>query len=244
MVVTGGTGYLGNAMVKGLLDFGGTVIAADISDRTDMNDVSLNKYKFIKCDVSSNDSVKNMLKETKNLFGKVDVLINCAYYYKRSLLEEMTDSIWQYGMDGSIGNTFRCTKYALPYFKENNGGIIINIASMYGMVSPDPHIYESKSVHNPPDYGAGKAAVIQFTKYCAAHLAEYNIRVNSISPGPFPHEITQDNKGFMEKLGRKTMLGRIGKPEEIVGATVLLASNASSYMTGTNIVVDGGWTAW
>lgn len=115
---------------------------------------------------------------------------------------------------------------------------------MYGVVSPDPKIYGDSGQNNPVNYGAGKAAVLQLTRYCAAHLAKKNIRVNSVTPGPFPNLKRNVSADFLNNLSNKTMLGRVGKPEEIVGAVILLASEASAYMTGSNIVVDGGWTAW
>ena len=115
---------------------------------------------------------------------------------------------------------------------------------MYGSVSPDPSMYGESGFDNPPNYGAGKAAIIQFTRYAACHLSPFGIRVNSISPGPFPNETVQENVSFISKLNEKVPLKRFGKPEELKGAVILLASNAASYITGANIPVDGGWTAW
>jgi len=127
---------------------------------------------------------------------------------------------------------------------KQTGGSIINIASMYGMVSPDPAIYGESKFNSPANYGAGKAAVIQFTKFCAVHLAKYKIRVNAVSPGPFPSPSVQMNKTFISKLVEKVPLKRIGHPSELNGVIVLLCSEASSYITGQNISVDGGWTSW
>ena len=115
---------------------------------------------------------------------------------------------------------------------------------MYGTVSPDPSIYGDSGYDNPPNYGAGKAAIIQFTRYMACHLAKDGIRVNSVSPGPFPSPEVQENKQFITNLEKKTPLGRIGQPYEIKGIVVFLASAASSYVTGQDIHVDGGWTSW
>src|SRR5699024_8936918 len=123
-------------------------------------------------------------------------------------------------------------------------GCIVDIGSMYGMVSPDPAIYGESGANNPANYGAGKSGVLQFTRYCAGHLAEKGIRVNSISPGPFPNPSTQTDEDFLRKLANKTMLKRVGKQHEIVGPIILLSSDAGSFITGENIVVDGGWTAW
>lgn len=189
-----------------------------------------------------------MFKTTNEICGKIDVLINCATYGAGygagSKIEGMSDEDWAKGLDGALGVSFRCTREVIEYFDRNGGGNIINFASMYGVVSPDPKIYGSSGQNNPPNYGAGKAGVLQLTRYCAAHLADKKIRVNSVTPGPFPNLNKPIPKDFLDNLSNKTMLGRVGRPKEIVGAIVFLSSDASSYMTGANIVVDGGWTAW
>ena len=252
VVITGGAGYLGSAMTEGLLEFEASVVVADVVDKKPgeivKNGKTYSNLYSIVCDVSSTDSIKEMFKKTKELCGKIDVLINCATYGAgggvAGSIEKMSDEDWQKGIDGTAGVTLRCTREVVPYLNEAGGGSIVNIASMYGMVSPDPRVYGNEGQNNPPNYGAGKAAVIQLTRYCAAHLAYKNIRVNSVTPGPFPNPNTQKNEEFIKNLNGKTMMGRIGKPREIVGAVILLASDASAYMTGSNIVVDGGWTAW
>lgn len=254
IVLTGGAGHLGCSMSKALVEFGGTVAVADIVEKNPYDILGkeglVEKLKVIKCDLSSIDSIRQMFKLTRESFGKIDVLVNCAAFgggagrkkIPNYTIDQMPDDIWETGIDGSLNLTFRCIREVLPYFFENGSGNIINIASMYGMVSPDPGIYGTSGQNSPPMYGAGKAAVLQLTRYCAAHLSMRNIRVNSITPGPFPRpEVDED---FKKRLNAKTILGRIGKPEELTGALILLASDASSYMTGSNIVVDGGWTAW
>ena len=116
---------------------------------------------------------------------------------------------------------------------------------MYGLVSPKPENYKNfNKMSNPPYYGAVKAALIQYTKYAAVNLAKYNIRVNSISPGAFPNLLTQKNKNFINKLKKNIPLNRIGKPNDLKTSIVYLCSKNSSYVTGTNLIVDGGWTAW
>ena len=124
-------------------------------------------------------------------------------------------------------------------------GAIVNISSMYGLVSPQPNLYDDfPQFHNPPAYGISKAGVIQFTKYAACHLAEYNIRVNCISPGPFPSQTVQTHDKFIDELGKRVPLKRIGKPDEMIGPVIFLLSDAASFITGHNLVVDGGWTIW
>jgi gluconate 5-dehydrogenase len=156
----------------------------------------------------------------------------------------MSDEAWAKGVDGAVGTTFRCTREIIPYFEAVNGGVIVNFGSMYGVVSPDPSIYGESGQNNPANYGAGKAAVIQFTRYCAGHLANKNIRVNCVTPGPFPDPKKLPPEAFLKELRNKTMLKRVGVPDEIVGAVLYLASDAASFTTGANLIVDGGWTAW
>ncbi len=205
------------------------------------------KAAFFKCDVSSTESIKACFAAVSEKYGHIDVLVNCAAYCKGhgagSRIEYMSDEDWQVGIDGSVGTVFRGTREIIPYMKEK-GGSIINIASMYGVVSPDPRIYGTSGQNNPPNYGASKAGVVQFTRYSGAHLAQYNIRVNAITPGPFPNPANQNDADFNKELAKKTMVGRFGHASELAGACVLLASDASSFMTGSNIIVDGGWTAW
>lgn len=116
---------------------------------------------------------------------------------------------------------------------------------MYGSVSPDPSIYGTSGLNNPPYYGAAKAGLIQLTRYAACHLAADRIRVNCISPGPFPSpQALERDPGFHGRLNAKNPMRRTGEPAELAGPLLFLASDASSYVTGTNLAVDGGWTAW
>ena len=202
-------------------------------------------YHFM--DITKVESIDELLKDTAEKYGKIDILVNCAAYGagygKGSQLEYMDDATWQKGIDGALGSVFRGTREVVPYMKEH-GGSIVNYCSMYGLVSPDLRIYGDNPQKQPPNYGAAKAGVQQLTRYAAGALAEYGIRVNCVTPGPFPNPANQGDLAFNAKLAAKTMLGRFGKSYEMAGAVLLLASDAGSFMTGTNIVVDGGWTAW
>ena len=125
------------------------------------------------------------------------------------------------------------------------GGSIVNVASIYGLVSPQPATYAGHpQFHNPPAYGAAKAGVIEFTRYAACHLASHNVRVNCVSPGPFPTDEVRREGGFIEELERRVPLGRVGEADELSGPVTFLLSPMSSYVTGHNLVVDGGWTTW
>ncbi len=254
VVFTGGCGNLGKVLVKALLEYGASVV---VPTRTDRFDESYETYKadgrlvVVPTDLKLLGNIKKAFKKTEAIFGGVDVLVNCAAYSggasgksSEYRLDKIDDETWNEGVDGTLGVTFRCTREAIPYFDKRGGGNIINIGSMYGLVAPDFAIYGDNIPWNPPQYGAGKAGVIQFTRYCAAALAPRSIRVNCLTPGPFPNLTPSGDKGFIERLSAKTMMKRTGKAEELCGALLLLASDASSYMTGANIVVDGGMTQW
>jgi len=129
-------------------------------------------------------------------------------------------------------------------FQTRGSASIIHVASMYGVVSPDPRIYLESGMNSPPWYGAAKAALIQYTRYASVHLGHLGIRVNAVSPGPFPSQAVQEDlPHFVELLASRTALGRIGRPHEVAKAVLFLASDASSFVTGVNLLVDGGWTA-
>jgi len=247
ILITGGYGYLGSEMTKALIDLGAVVIVLG-RDEEKGNKLSSEmskreNYFFYQCDVSDHNNIKSAIETIKNDQDYFDVLINNASYGSAEKFEEFNEEDWVKGIDGTINNFFRVTKSFIPLLKKP-GAKIINIASMYGMVSPDPKIYGNSGFDNPANYGAGKAAIIQLTKYLAVHLAKDGINVNSISPGPFPSRKVQENEEFIKQLNAKVPLMRIGKPDELVGAVLLLASDASSYINGHNLVVDGGWTIW
>jgi len=251
-IVTGGTGYLGSANVNMLKAFGATVVVADIraSEERWANAKQAVGDMFVPLDISSTESVQNCFKTVEEKYGRIDVLVHCASYGagfgKESKLEFMSDEIFEKGLGGNLVSTFRMVREIVPYMKKLGGGSIITYGSMYGVVSPDLRIYGKDSDQTQPaNYGPGKAGIIQLTRYAAGALAEYGIRVNCIIPGPFPNpKSAADNDGFTEILGKKTMLGRVGVNHEIAGPVLLLASDASTFMTGSSITIDGGWTAW
>lgn len=246
-VVTGGYSYLGTAITEVLSQHGAVVYMAGKNNETAKSIIASmpkrSKVKFINCDVGDFNSIKECFKNIFDKEGRIDILVNNANYGRAGQLDKITEEDWNAGIDGTINNYFMCIQTALKYMKKN-GGVILNVASMYGVVSPNPQVYGKSGFDNPPNYGAGKAAIIQLTKYAAVHFAKYNVRVNCISPGAFPKPSVQKNKEFIKNLSKKIPLGRIGKPDELKGVVILLTSNASSYITGQNFCVDGGWTIW
>lgn len=249
-LVTGGAGHLGTAISEALCEAGARVYiagrhagtTADTARR--LGDTSGTEVRSVSLDICDSDSVTRAFQLVRQEAGTLDILVNNA-----ANLASGPDAAGECGfiagIDGTINGVFRCTQAATSIMDPDRGGSVINIASMYGIVSPDPSVYGNSGQNNPPSYGAGKAAILQFTRYCACHLAGRKIRVNAISPGPFPKPAVRErDPGFVERLARKVPMGRVGEPEELKGAVVFLASIASSYVTGANLVIDGGWTAW
>lgn len=246
ILFTAGGSHLGFAMVEALCAFGANVVVTgrSIDKCQEIIRKCGDRCHTVLMDVADEDSIKNGCREVVQQFGSIDVLVNNANFSQPGKLEEISAEDFAKGIDGTINSVFRVTSEALRYMLKVKKGTIINIASMYGIVAPNPDVYGDTGWDNPASYGAGKAAIIQLTRYLACTYGGRGIRANSISPGPFPSANVQENSEFVQKLSEKTPLGRIGKPEELKGVIVFLASEASSYITGQNISVDGGWTAW
>jgi len=244
VVITGGYGYLGSAMANILLKYGAIVyILARTKSKFDLEFSNQLSAHFIETDVESIKSIDNSIQKIGKNEGKIDVLINNAYYGVSNHPEKMTSEEFRRGVDGGLNQFYDFIRASIEYLKFSENGKIINIASMYGMVVPDFDIYDGREEFlNPPNYGTAKAGIIHLSKYYAMYLGKYNINVNSISPGPFPSTEVQKDKEFINRLGNKTKLKRIGKPEDLQGIVLLLSSSLSSYITGQNIAIDGGWT--
>ncbi len=246
-IVTGGCGHLGHAMVAALADAEASVWVAGTNHdkflRVFGSDTTL---RFVKIDIMDSTSIREAFTAVAAEAGQIDVLINNAAQYagigKKS--EELSDDDWVRCIEGIAGSTYKCIREVLPFMKA--GGSIVNIASMYGIVSPYLAVYEPPCEASliPVNYSAGKASVIQMTRYFGTYLIDRKIRVNSISPGPFPSPKVQENKVFADRLREKNPSHRLGDPEDLKGAVLFLASDASKYVVGQNIQVDGGWTIW
>jgi len=248
IIITGGAGHLGHKISQGLAEAGAQVIVGSNNfqefDQRFLDKPDSLKIGFQPLDISDTKSIKDAFQLIKNKYGNIDVLINNAFYSRGDLPEVLNDNDWSLGIDGTLSSVFRCIREVIPFMDKNEGSII-NVSSMYGVLSPDFKVYENyKKFFNAPNYGAAKGGVIQLTKYFSVYLAKKKIRVNSVCPGAFPSVEVQKEKDFIKELEKKVPLNRIGKPEDLVGVFVLLASNASEYITGQNIIVDGGWTTW
>jgi NAD(P)-dependent dehydrogenase (short-subunit alcohol dehydrogenase family) len=253
--VSGATGHLGKPMARALAGAGAHVVLnARRRDALEAFAAELmkggNQVSVACFDIADENEVRTHIAEIAAKHGRLDILVNNASSGRPGVLDSATAEDFDQSYRINVVAAFRLLQVSLPLLKEagkrtSGGASVVNIASMYGSVSPDPSIYGSSGANNPPYYGAAKAGLIQLTRYAACHLASDRIRVNCISPGPFPaaHYLERDPE-FGNRLSAKVPMRRIGNPQEVQGPLLFLASDASSYVTGINLAVDGGWTAW
>jgi len=253
--LSGAAGHLGRPMAKALAYAGAHVVLngrnqgalAAVADEIRSAGLSASVVCF---DVTDGAEARRQIELIGEKHGRLDVLVNNASPSKPGTIKSATTADFDLLYRVNVVAAFELLQVAVPLLKETGaktpgGASVINIASMYGMVSPDPSIYGTSGANNPPYYGAAKAALIQFTRYAACHLGTQGIRVNSISPGPFPDvKYLERDPAFHDKLKAKNPMHRTGDPAELQGPLLFLASDASSYVTGVNLAVDGGWTAW
>jgi NAD(P)-dependent dehydrogenase (short-subunit alcohol dehydrogenase family) len=244
VLVTGGYGHLGKAISESLV-YHNAIVYVLGRNKSKFDDAfhKNSKINFISCDISDSENIEKSFEEVLAKEGCIDTVINNAFYSRGQSPEEMLQEDFDYCLDGTLSSVFRVIKALIPIYKKQQMGKIINVSSMYGIVAPQFEAYnEYPEYLNPPHYGAAKAGVIQLTKYYASYLGRYNIKVNCITPGPFPSCAVLEKQGFIEELKKRTCLGRIGTPEDLAGAFVFFASDASNFITGQNVVIDGGWT--
>jgi NAD(P)-dependent dehydrogenase (short-subunit alcohol dehydrogenase family) len=242
-LVTGGLGLIGKEIVRGLDAFGASVCIADINEHQMESLKNLAKVNFQYLDITSEDSIHQALEAVIERHKKIDILINCAYPRTGdwgARCEDVSFDSWKMNVNSHLGGYFLCCQKVAEQMKVQGGGSIVNLASIYGVVAPDFSIYEGSTMTMPVAYAAIKGGVIAFSKYMATYYAKDNIRVNCVSPGGV---FDKQSGSFVEKYIAKTPLGRMATPGDIVGAVLYLASAASSYVTGHNLIVDGGWTA-
>ncbi|MHC9543651.1 MAG: oxidoreductase [Vulcanimicrobiota bacterium] len=243
-LITGGCGLIGRELVSALREFGALVYVADVVEYKSGTMANDEDIHYLYLDITSEASIREafgiLIERTK----KIDILINSAYPRTKdwgAKFENVAFESWKKNIDWHLGGYFLCCQLAAKQMRKQKNGVIINIASIYGVTAPDFTIYEGTQMTMPVAYSAIKSALIGMTKYISTYYAKDGIRANVISPGGV---FDSQPNSFVERYSSKTPLGRMGKQEDIAGAVIYLASDASSYVTGQNLIVDGGWTTW
>jgi len=250
IIVSGATGHLGSIICLELLRFGANVYA--IGRNTEklnlLNSKSIDfegKLTPVICDIGNTSELEKAFGVISSEALNLEGCINLASEVKgeRSFMG-MNREDSNHVLNGLTSTMIVTLLAAKMMTEKSNGGSIINFSSMYGSISPKPQIYKDLEQYGShPAYGASKAGIIQFTKRSAIELAKHGIRVNCISPGAFPSP-EASNTEFNRRLSKEIPLGRTGQPQELVGAILFLLSGASSFVTGAELMIDGGWTAW
>lgn len=245
-LVTGGAGIYGIHISRALAEAGAHVIVAsrDLEKCTlfasALKDEGLQASAEL-LDLGSEGSILALRERIVSGFGRLDVLFNNAVARAGGDPGTTTAEEWESSMQINSTGLFLSCKIFGELMVNQRSGTIVNIASIYGMVGPDFHIYEGTDMTSPADYAFSKGGMISLTRYLASYYGKFGVRVNALSPGGFRTENQPEQ--FVEQYTRKTLLGRMAADDDIKGAAVFLASDASSYITGQNLAVDGGWTA-
>ena len=261
-VVTGGVGLLGAEFCRTLAEAGAAVAVVDLNisaSQTIADSLASSGYQAlaVPTDITQPDAVNAAVENVLSAFGRIDILVNSAALDPKfdpdavnkgitpGAFEDYPLDLWNSALNVNLTGMFLMTQACVkPMIEQGKKGSIINICSTYGLNGPDQRIYvkEGRRVaFKPVYYTVTKAGVMGFTRYLAAYYAETEIRVNALTPGGV---FNNHEDYFVKNYSAKTILGRMAKKDEMNGALLFLASDASSYMTGNNVVVDGGWTAW
>jgi 2-deoxy-D-gluconate 3-dehydrogenase len=260
VLVTGGAGLLGRQFALALAQAGADVMLADLAyeaaaDQAEVIRAEGLSAEALAVDVIDPDSTCEMVQQTLARFGRLDVLINSAALDPKfdpqhqseqaaNAFETYSLDAWRKALDVNLTGMFLASQAAVKPMLAQGQGVIINICSTYGLNGPDQPIYirpDGTRSYKPVYYSVTKAGVLGFTRYLAAYYAGKNIRVNALTPGGV---YNQHDEVFVKAYSAKTILGRMANLDEMSAAMLFLASDASSYMTGSNLIVDGGWTAW
>lgn len=252
-LITGGAGHLGFAMAESLAEAGASIILLDVNEKAArLKSAALARKYKVKAEALSIDLTDEQALKTVPVFiqakmKRLDILINCAALVGTSHLKgwavpfkDQSLETWRLAMEVNLTSVFALAQQCYPLLKKNKTGSIINIASIYGNLGPDMGLYKGTGLGNPAAYAASKGGVVQLTRWLATNLAP-DVRVNTISMGGVFRNHTQP---FLKRYTDKTPLNRMASEEDIKGAALYFASDLSLYVTGQNLMVDGGFSAW
>ena len=237
IVVVGGDGMLGKEFIKQIRENGAIAINADINQQPDIE-----KHAW-RCDITDEGSIKFLIDSVVKKFGRIDGWINSAYPRTAdwgTKIDTISFDSWRKNVDMHLNGYFVCSKMAIDAMLPNKKGSLINISSIYGIVGPDFTVYEGTEMTMPAAYSAIKGGLINLGQYLASYYGKSGIRVNTVSPGGI---FDNQPESFLNNYNKKVPLKRMGTPQDIAPGVVYLLSDASSYITGHNLIIDGGWTA-
>jgi len=265
-LVTGGSGLLGAEFCRSLAQAGAAVMAADINaaaaeELAKAIVESGYRASAVEVDVTNPASVQRMVQAALDTFGRLDILVNSAALDPKfdpqhqtaalhrpgtGAFEDFPFEAWNQALAVNLTGAYLCCQAAVQPMLAQGGGVIINLSSIYGLAGPDQRLYQRAKAGAPPQYkpvyySVTKAGILGLTRYLATYYAGKNIRVNALTPGGV---YNGHDESFVQAYSARAVLGRMAEKDEMNGALLFLASDASAYMTGANLVVDGGWTAW
>jgi NAD(P)-dependent dehydrogenase (short-subunit alcohol dehydrogenase family) len=252
-IVTGGAGNIGSAIADGLAELGASIAIVDL-ERKNCEDACTKirtsrdvETLAIPVDLEDEMALRTIPSVALQTFGRADILVNCAALVGTTgldgwavPLQDQSATSWRRALEVNLTAPFILAQLFADELAKSGNGAIVNVLSIYGLTGPDERIYEGTQMGNPAAYGASKAGLLQLTRHLATTLAP-NVRCNAITPGGVARGQAAP---FVERYVARTPLARMAIEEDFKGAAAFLASDASAYVTGTNLVVDGGWTAW
>ncbi len=237
IIVTGGNGLLGKAIVKAIREKGGLPVNIDLHGNDNLEE------GLVHCDITNDREIRKKFEQIYNHYGKIDGLVNNAYPRTSDWgtdFEDIDPASWRTNIDWQLNSYFVCTQEVIKYMKPAGKGSIVFITSIYGIVGNDFTIYENTSIVHPAAYTVIKGGLISFSRYLAAKFGPYGIRSNCVSPGGI---FDNQPEPFVKAYEKKVPLKRLGNPDDIGAPVAFILSDEAKYITGHNLMVDGGWTA-
>jgi len=247
VLVTGGVGHIGSTITEALLAVGCSVMTADVSESTASTDRNPERARHALVDLADAGAVAGLVDETVEHFGRLDIVVTTASWMGtdktpgwNAPFAEQDEGLWPEVLQVGVTSAFTLVKRAAPHLAAGGNGSVVLLSSIYGLCGPQPAMYQDTGINNIAGYAASKGAVGQLARWLSTTLAP-DVRVNSISPGGI---FRDQDPTFVERYAERTPLGRMATEDDLVGPVLFLASDLSRYVTGHDLVVDGGFSTW